>query len=596
MTLTISESKNIQSPPGNSLAIFLDANGVLQLKDVRGTTIPLSEFIPSSSDFFFIVDYATATVLMTESSLIPGATYTITNADQNLYGGTEITLTAISVNQLSLQGSGKFYTPKYDLSVESNGYGIWNVYMYGDITNIIGNIYKNEEITAQNGAEAIFISENILQWVSGDWSSAVSIFGSSGTADVSGFVSPEYTEGQIVHWGGKSWQNLKGNVGNFIDKYNLDPLEWKELSFDAENYNIFIDEIQYDFAHDMIIYRKDKFNNIVSGNYQVFTEYQSSEGYNFGNPIKDFQWGCGTENFNVSEYLIVGINANQVINSYCETLNFIGSYFNMNQLINYSEMFANIFSNQTIVFNNILENQSIIDSNIISGTSSIRENKLFNISQINGNIFNNGTIEKNTIGENSNIINNTINGSSINYNEINCNSSIDSNQMSLTASITCNSIKLASSISNNIMNSGNIGYNSFTSQSSIDTNQIATDGFIFKNTLSEQSRIQNSNITLNGSIQCNKISCFSNIVMNISDGFELSYNQLTISRLSFIGLSDSIISVLFQNLNDTTKDISGATHIYRSGYSRNVFQREDGSVRLSYVDNTDVLKIGVVTD
>lgn len=46
--LTVSEPQNIQSPPGNSLAIFLDKNGVLQAKDVRGNVYPLSKYLPSS--------------------------------------------------------------------------------------------------------------------------------------------------------------------------------------------------------------------------------------------------------------------------------------------------------------------------------------------------------------------------------------------------------------------------------------------------------------------------------------------------------------------------------------------------------------------
>jgi hypothetical protein len=45
--LTVSEAQNIQSPPGNSLAIFLDKNGNLQAKDVRGNVYPISNYLPA---------------------------------------------------------------------------------------------------------------------------------------------------------------------------------------------------------------------------------------------------------------------------------------------------------------------------------------------------------------------------------------------------------------------------------------------------------------------------------------------------------------------------------------------------------------------
>lgn len=181
--------------------------------------------------------------LIPNAELIPGAFYKILDADVNLYGGTEIILTAITENELSLQGSGKFYCPKYDLSADGTGYGIWTTYMEGTFSSIVGNFSSGEIVTADNGATAIYLAEGFLNYVSGDWSGATEIGGAGGTCEVSDFVSPSYTVGQTVHWGGKSWINLNGNIGASIDKYTLDA-EWQEIPFNDVGYNVHIDEIQ----------------------------------------------------------------------------------------------------------------------------------------------------------------------------------------------------------------------------------------------------------------------------------------------------------------------------------------------------------------
>jgi hypothetical protein len=52
--LTTSNAQSIFSPEGNSLALFLDANNTMMLKDVRGRVAPLSDFISLSSGFGYI--------------------------------------------------------------------------------------------------------------------------------------------------------------------------------------------------------------------------------------------------------------------------------------------------------------------------------------------------------------------------------------------------------------------------------------------------------------------------------------------------------------------------------------------------------------
>ena len=81
-------------------------------------------------------------------------------------------------------------------------------------------------------------------------------------------------------------------VGNSIDKYNLSSI-WTAVTYNDIDYEMVVDEIEYDFVHDKIISRKDRFENEVNLNYQTISYFEE----NYGNPIKDFQWGNNLDNF-----------------------------------------------------------------------------------------------------------------------------------------------------------------------------------------------------------------------------------------------------------------------------------------------------------
>ena len=492
---------------------------------------------PSQS--LITVTRAEAVTLQATSSFIPGATYTITNADTPLYGGTEITLTAITPSELSLQGSGKFYCPKYDLSGTGTGYDIWTKYMEGTFSNVVGTFYSGQTITAQNGATAIYIAEGFLNWVSGDWSGATTITAGSTTANVSGFVSPSYSVGQIVHWGGKSWTNVNGNIGASIDKYTLDA-EWIEIPFNETDYNVYIDEIQYDFGNDMIIYRKDRYNNIVSGSSQVFVKFS---GYNFGNPIKDFQWGCGID---TDDYFYIGIQGNQVIDSYFETLNSLAKYIWFNELSQFSFFNSNTFSSG-----------SYFQNNTLSG-SRIQNNTLSRSYFYNNNFSNNSNIQSNTL-TNSNIQSNTLSNSNIQSNTLS-NSYIQSNTLS-------NSL-----IHNNTLSNSYIQSNTLTN-SYIQSNTLSSYSNIQSNTLSN-SNIQSNTLT-NSYIQSNTL--INDSILQFSGGDVVSK---TLTKLTMEG-NNTIISIT-------------ATIIFNQNISKTIFKREDGTSRLQYVNNSDVIVIADV--
>ena len=120
-----------------------------------------------------------------------GALYEITGVHPTLYddgttSGTTVYLRAISGSELEVQGMGKFYNPKYNQSVD--GFGIWDNKMYGTFSNVVGVLkYQNKEaVTANNAATGILLAEGMIQFVSGDWSTATSITGavSGATANI----------------------------------------------------------------------------------------------------------------------------------------------------------------------------------------------------------------------------------------------------------------------------------------------------------------------------------------------------------------------------------------------------------------------------
>ena len=147
--------------------------------------------------------------LIAGNDLVAGALYEITGVHPTLYNdgttsGTTVYLRAISDSKLEVQGMGKFYNPKYNQSVD--GFSIWNNKMYGTFSGIVGkfNYLNKEGVTANNGATGLMLADGMIQFVSGDWSTATSITGavSGATANIAGFVSPSYGVGDKVIWGG----------------------------------------------------------------------------------------------------------------------------------------------------------------------------------------------------------------------------------------------------------------------------------------------------------------------------------------------------------------------------------------------------------
>lgn len=223
-TVDINNQYKLPTSDGTSgQLISTDGDGNLSWSSVAGSVTPVITL--TAAEFALL------------SPLSSSSTYRITDADINLYGGTEIYLTTNSQGILNDVGEGKFFNTKYDQTV--NGYRIW-----------------------------------------------------AGT-------SSSYTTGSVVYWGGRAWSNISGvNTLASVDIFNLNLSEWTLLSYtNTLHYSISYDKIKYDRFTDKIIYRNERGTNIVSTNAQNILYWEDLIGYS---PIKAFQWG-NTYDFNTAK-------------------------------------------------------------------------------------------------------------------------------------------------------------------------------------------------------------------------------------------------------------------------------------------------------
>ena len=498
--------------------------------------------------------------LIAGGDLVSGALYEITGVHPTLYddgttSGTTIYLRAISGNQLEMQGMGKFFNPKYNKSVD--GFGIWDNKMYGTLSNVVGNFdYKNKEsVTANNSATGLILSDGMIQWVSGDWSAALSITGSvsGATADITGFVTPTYSIGDKVIWGGYSWTNVNGNVGTSTDVLNLDGTNWSKNVYDTTNYNLAYDLIEYDYANDMIIRRHDLISNIDvrfdKGAADLFTNYYSI-AFNaisvqqFGNPFN----------------LVVekGVSNKLINNGYDESINFCGS-LQYNLTFGSGSLQSNLtFGNNSYQYN-LTFGQESSQQNLIFGTSSSQQNLTFGQNSYQYNL---------TFGQNSYQYNLTFGTSS---NQYNLTFGQNSNQNNLTFGQN-------SSQSNLIFGTRSSQYNLTFGNNSFQSNLIFGSGSAQSNLTFGDGSYQQSLTFGSGSHQ---------ITLTFGDGSRLNYNsQVISSNMEYINFNTKDVIV---------PDLSAATLLFDSNI-KEVYQRPDGTIKLKFMNNSDVLEVHGIAD
>ena len=548
--------------------------------------------------------------LISTNSLKKGKHYRIKSVDSsfnpdyvyNLYGGTDIIVTAIETNKISNSGIGQFFNPKYNRNV--NGYGIWDSYNTFDITltNDTSNFFgRNEYITSYPNGYSGQIIGNIHshKFISfgDDWTTEFAFSGnnSESTADINSVTMKTYSIGDVVFWGGRAWVNKSGNVGLSNNEFEFihtgtsskTYYDWNPISYtNSTYYNEVWDDIIYDYENDTIIERKDKANNIVrtsKSNNDLIWDY-----YSRASPIKAFQWG--------NEYVYngdgLGVGCNLVESSYCSNINFMGYNFTYNNFINQSFLLVNSSPTSRMYintyFNNNIFNGSYYYSNFLS--SSFYSNQIFNsgiydnaiLGEMGSNILNNGGISNNSLYngsvsyneiinwtfnyniqyygnitnnrlKNSYIDNNIIINNIIQYNTLSDDSSIEniySFGYSYNNYIRYNNLILGSYISNisfnNHANNNFIQYNNLSSQSFINSNffqNYSNSNFIQNNNLTSESYIQNiscnTDTAYGNSIQDNNLTSES-YINGISYNYNCNYNYIKNNNLHSVSYISNV--------------------------------------------------------
>lgn len=253
-------------------------------------------------------------------------TYIITDADVNLYGGTEIYLTTNTYGILNDTGIGKFYNPLYDQL--TSGFGIWN-------------------------------------------------------------ISNSYSIGDTSIWGGYYWNNTSGLVGTTIDIYTLSSdwtketyLPYYETSYDIIKYDWTNDLITYRNEKNTNIVSTNKADIIYWST--IDTLYNPIKSFQWGN-IYDFVTDKGIGSQNIDNSYNQNINftgakqTNITFNNKSYQINSIfesDSYQN-NIILDNSHQDGINFSNSSyqdgVIFSNSNQTQ-LTESTGLSQTNLIFEN------------------------------------------------------------------------------------------------------------------------------------------------------------------------------------------------------------------------------
>lgn len=302
--------------------------------------------------------------LITNGDLFPGADYLIMDADVALYGGTPIVLKALSRKKIANSGLGYFANPIYNKGVA--GFNVWsNIstlqtatlsnFSAGDTITLTDVPMSSGTVVAVLGTQIYFTANTESLWASG---TAVSNGSISNTVTYRSIAT--YATNSLVIWGGKVWKNNTGLTGKSTDSFTLNSA-WtlQQVTFDnsvidfgvSAPYALAIDEIEYDYDADKIIFRKES---------EGSNEVRTSKGMypqsvtNFGNPIKFFQWGNPISSTGTGAF--TGIGGLSIINSLIENINFTGKFQKDISFSNFSfQMGVNFIGNssqESISFNN----------------------------------------------------------------------------------------------------------------------------------------------------------------------------------------------------------------------------------------------------
>lgn len=232
----------------------------------------------------------------------------------------------------------------------------------------------------------------------------------------------EYSEEDLVIFGGKVWRNLTNGTGSNEDMFTLDNTNWELIDDYTNNeyyYTSWDDiEVGYSDGAFCINSRYDSFSNNYVRVGQLNNDGSDRWFFCGVNPIAAFGWG----NPRISDC--------SIIDSYFNCLNVINTDIYGVKMENYSFMFFTSFKDSTIEALNF-ENESGCFS-LILDNSTFRNCNLDNNSYITGEFNSNSTIENINLSNNSSLNNLNFYGSS--FNNINLDNSSYIDQILASAS------------------------------------------------------------------------------------------------------------------------------------------------------------------
>lgn len=502
------------------------------------------------------VTYPELQTLISGGTLVPGVTYKITGFNKNNPGpnlpfvlyddgtnsGITIYMQAMSTTEMATSGFGEFYNPKYTgepdyYNIDGTGlYSIWD----GD-------------------------NPDPLQ-------------------------VPAYGVGDVVFWGGYAWVNQTGNVGNSIDVRTLS-VDWSKLPYtNTTYYNQVVDEIKVDWDYGIIVERRNAANDI---NVKWTPQLWENEGYDAENinPIAVIPWGNYADVISGYDY---GVATLSVIDSYAEFVNFKGTNLSGNAIgivcsiyDNYFGINTNFRGNElriTNMYGNIITNSSFFGNttftSLITGNtllnSGMSETELLDNCMLGFNTLTNANMEFNKVSMWSTINDNTLtNNSGIYYNTIHQQSVINDNALDNSSTIENNVLTISSVIESNIFNTGTISQNSLNN-SDIVGNDLINGGAISSNILNDNCLINDYQLVTGDGIKNNT----------------LTNNTLMVGTTAGVLGGQIIQNNTIRNAL-ITANLASASHVF-APYSKDIFTRQDGTVKLSYFDNSDVLTVVAV--
>lgn len=505
------------------------------------------------------------------------------NVPESLYDdgtnpGVTVYVKAITNDTLSNEGYGEFFNPNYYTNesdyFNTDGTGFWGIWQ-GQIAVDINNVPL--------------------------------------------VYAPNYQNGQVVFWGGYAWQynpQYIGQLGVFINDFELDPDCWQKLSYqqglvlDRPAYVKVIDKIKIDWRNYRAAIITERYNeernirvSFSLDSYKDLVTISQMGGLKL-NPISHMGWGIygniatTTDPNWVIHNIHYGIKNIECDGSFVTTVNFLGSII-YNLKVSNSFIIRNVWGRFYRLINNSFDNYSFVIANVFLNGSlnyaSEFSNNKYNKSVLNYNKI--GDFKLNSISSFSSVYASRISNCIDNKLNYYCNiggslitgNGISKNNLEFHSSLIFLTTREFCNFSNNKL-----------SHYSVIENSGCGDVSEFKdNTLHMNSRMINLQVGPStsgsgaGSINNNNVLTNGSILRNIGGGINNcrfwkaginfpSYLQFQTSKILNINGKDAIWT--------TPLDVN-LTYQVQNLIPKEMFKRQDGTIKISYINNSDALVV-----